>query len=223
MRGAAMAAVEATIPEDLNASFLVHSRGVSHDDSGGNEWTLALIEGGRAVLYGCDHEASRTRFREPCLDLLAGAPSWLPLEWLRDLLEADELGFVYWFDGEWTRVEYPAGVRDDGLAGTVGRTMDMQKLVAMVTDVVFGYKLAEAVGADDDEDVDSALDETIGRARKGALEEMVRQARERALSADGFAWFSERFDLDLTAALRTAQRAGLTPGSAFPELPAGAG
>ncbi|MCP9955070.1 hypothetical protein [Actinomadura madurae] len=119
-RGAAMAAVEATIPEDLNASFLVHSRGVSHDDSGGNEWTLALIEGGRAVLYGCDHEASRTRFREPRLDLLAGAPSWLPLEWLRDLLEADELGFVYWFDGEWTRVEYPADVRDDGLAGHGG-------------------------------------------------------------------------------------------------------
>ncbi|WP_433478548.1 hypothetical protein ACQPZP_16830 [Spirillospora sp. CA-142024] len=219
VRAATMAAVEAAIPYDFSASFSVHSNGVTHDDSGGNEWTLALIEGGRAVLYGCDHEASETRFREPPLDLLADAPHWLPLKRLQYLQDGHELGFVYWYDAEWRRVEYPADVRDDGLASTVGRTVDLQALVFTVADVVFGYKLGESVDADDEE-TDLALDETIERAQGGALEGMVRRAREQALSAEDFAWFSDRWNLDTTAALQLAHGAGLTPGSTFPQVPA---
>ncbi|WP_344586689.1 hypothetical protein [Actinomadura vinacea] len=206
MRAATMATVEATIPEEIGDPFFsVHANGVTHDDSGGNQWTLRLIEGGRAVLYGCDHEASKTRHREQPLDLLAGAPRWLPLERLVSLQQGRELGFVYWYESQWHRVAYPADVQDDGLAFTVGGTVDMHKLVLSVADVVLGYKLGETID-DADEQVEMALEETVRQARDSALEEMVQHAREHALSAQSFAgcatagnWTSPRHSNSPTA------------------------
>jgi hypothetical protein len=91
-----------------------------YDDGGGNWADLRVLDAGRAVLVGHDHEYSETYyagaatyFGEPETDLLAGTPTW----W-RDAIEdyiADIeangmwLGFVYGFDaGVWTRADYDA-------------------------------------------------------------------------------------------------------------------
>lgn len=75
---------------------------------------------------------------------------------------------------------------------------------------------------DADEQAESALDETVRRAQYGALEEMVRQAREQAPTPLSFAWLSGPWDLDTTAALYIARRAGLTRDSTVPlRMPSG--
>jgi hypothetical protein len=82
--------------------------GLHHDDGGGNWAHLTLVEGGRAVLYGYDHEYSATADADPPLDLLAGAPAWLPWDDLLPYAARDELGYVLWHsDGAWHRVSYP--------------------------------------------------------------------------------------------------------------------
>jgi hypothetical protein len=220
VRVATMAALEAAISPDDAAGFSVRANRVTYDDFGGNEFRLALIEADRAVLYGCDNEMSRTRGRKPPLDLLAGAPGWLPREPLADMQQAHELGFVYWYDGAWERIPYPAEVIDDGLASTAGKAADMRRLVRLASDFLLGYKLGEQIEDDEDsEQLDQALAVVIRRAEQGALVEMVRQARERALSAESFAWLGDHWNLDIASALRLADRAGLTPGSVTPRQP----
>ncbi|MFH8797643.1 proteophosphoglycan 5 [Streptomyces sp. NPDC017941] len=99
-----------------------HARdGVWHfDDSGGNWAQLHLLDGGRAVLIGHDHEYSDTyygpaaeEFGEDETDLLADAPDWWrPV--VRRTLDAKLLvGFVYGYDAAegWRRAEYAV---DDG-------------------------------------------------------------------------------------------------------------
>ncbi|MFG2001450.1 hypothetical protein ACGFNU_20100 [Spirillospora sp. NPDC048911] len=211
-RAATMAAVEAALPsEDFSAFFSVHANGVTHDDAGGNTWTLSLIEDGRAVLYGCDVEASRTRTREPALDLLADAPAWLPLERLASMQRGAELGFVYWHDTGWHRIDYPADLPDDGLASTVGLTADTERLVRHIAQDAVGQRWGgEEV---EDDELMEALEETVRLAQDGALEDMVRQARERALSAQSFAWLGHGWEPDVSAALDVAARAGLVNGA----------
>src|SRR5690242_12936793 len=55
-------------------------RGRHHGRPRGNRGRLALVDGGGAVLFGYDHEYSATVDLDPPLDLLAGAPDWLPWE-----------------------------------------------------------------------------------------------------------------------------------------------
>lgn len=115
--------------------WLVDERGARHDDHGGNWARLALIDGDRAVLYGYDHEYSGTADAEPPIDLLAGAPDWLPWD---QLLGEEELGYVYWYeDAAWHRVAYPEDT-DDGLIGTAGSVLSedsaRETLVGFVTD-----------------------------------------------------------------------------------------
>ncbi|MFI0445601.1 hypothetical protein [Actinomadura sp. 6N118] len=215
-RGATMAAVEAAMPSEVFSSFFsVHANGVTHDDGSGNEWTLSLIEGGRAVLYGCDVEASRTRIQEPGLDLLADAPGWLPLERLASMQRGAELGFVYWHDTGWHRIDYPADVLDDGLASTVGLTADMKRLVLHIAHDAVAQRWGgeEVEEVEEDDELMAALDETVRLAQDGALEGMVSQARERALSAQSFQWLGNGWEPDITAALELAARAGLVSGA----------
>ncbi|KAB2369628.1 hypothetical protein [Actinomadura montaniterrae] len=216
VRAATMAAVEAAVPHDAySAFFTVNDDGVGHQDGGGNDWALEPLEGGRAVLYGCDHEMSWTRFHEPPLDLLAGAPGWLPLERLADMQAAKELGFVYWYDGTWHRVDYPDGLRDDGLASTVGGTADVVRLLDHVANDVIGARWG-GEEVEEDDGLMAALEETVRAAREGALEETLRRAREGALSAESFAWLSNGWEPDLSAALDIARHAGLTPNAPQP-------
>jgi len=79
---------------------------------------LRLLDGGRAVLIGHDHEYSETcygagadYFGVPRTDLFAGAPAWWAAGIADYLAQADAvtiwIGFVYGFDGEcWSRARY---------------------------------------------------------------------------------------------------------------------
>ncbi|CAM5435909.1 hypothetical protein GCM10010329_52440 [Streptomyces spiroverticillatus] len=84
-------------------------------DGGASWWALRRAGDGRYVLYGED-ESSEVKWQEEAIDVLGGAPDWLPLELLRDLVESYMIGCVYWYeDGAWARAPYPAGLADDGL------------------------------------------------------------------------------------------------------------
>ncbi|MGW1992835.1 hypothetical protein [Embleya sp. NPDC001921] len=89
-------------------------------------WTLVLRPDGRALLYGQDVDCSDTTYvgDEP-VDLLAGAPSWLPAETLRPLIDGYEMGYLYWWEPgalAWGRASYPDFVEDDGLAASFDAT-----------------------------------------------------------------------------------------------------
>ncbi|WP_329024585.1 hypothetical protein [Streptomyces sp. NBC_00690] len=89
----------------------------AHSNGG---WTLALRPDGRALFYGQDVDCSDTIHRGPGpVDLLAGAPDWLPHRQLRDMNDAHELGYLYWWEeGHWSRAPYPDFVADDGLVAS---------------------------------------------------------------------------------------------------------
>jgi hypothetical protein len=112
-----------------------------YDDAGGNWADLVLLDGGRAVLFGHDHEYSQTYFREAAdyfqeeeTDLLADAPEWwgsvLPTgvdQWI---------GFVYGFDGtSWSRADYDL---DDGFASVAVPACSDERLHEMIVEFVHG-------------------------------------------------------------------------------------
>ncbi|WP_308115224.1 MULTISPECIES: hypothetical protein [unclassified Rhodococcus (in: high G+C Gram-positive bacteria)] len=89
-----------------------------YDDGGGNWADVRILDEGRAVLVGHDHEYSDTYyagaapyFGEPETDLLADTPAWWR-DAIEDYLADIErngmwIGFVYGFDGGvWTRADY---------------------------------------------------------------------------------------------------------------------
>jgi hypothetical protein len=82
----------------------------------GSTWMgMARYDGDRFVLFGED-ESSYTKWHKTPIDVLAGAPDWLPLDKLRDLVTDAMIGFVYWYeDDAWHRAPYPETLTDDGL------------------------------------------------------------------------------------------------------------
>ena len=58
--------------------WYVDERGAHHDDHGGSWARLALLDGARAVLFGYDRDHSETVDTDPPIDLVTGAPGWLP-------------------------------------------------------------------------------------------------------------------------------------------------
>ncbi|MBF6176648.1 hypothetical protein [Nocardia blacklockiae] len=130
-----------------------------YDDGGGNWLELMPLPGGRAVLYGRDHEFSRTFFGEGMerfeeTDVLAGVPDW----W-RDAIDALDrnkqswgppVAFAYGFDGTlWQRVEYEATDGFDSLRTTPADGGD------------FAWELIEEAAAEQDldHDQDFVIDE----------------------------------------------------------------
>lgn len=89
----------------------------SHSNGG---WNLELLPDGNALFFGQDVDCSDTTYGgDKPVDLLAGAPSWLPHGRLRDLNDGYELGYLYWWEGDrWGRAPYPDFVEDDGLAAS---------------------------------------------------------------------------------------------------------
>lgn len=70
---------------------------------------------GRFVLLGED-EASEVKWHQPPVDMLTGAPDWLPHKHIRWLIDGCELGCVYWCENDtWSRAPYPDSLGDDGL------------------------------------------------------------------------------------------------------------
>ncbi|MFG3280768.1 hypothetical protein [Streptomyces sp. NPDC048111] len=159
--------------------------GLHLDDCGCTCWTLEKRAPGRYVLYGED-ESSDVKWHKPPIDMLAGAPDWLPLDALRDLIEGYELGCVYWYDnGAWSRAPYPEGLDDDGLDCGMSRFADR----------------GDVLGAlDIDEDHGMDAETLLGRAEQYALSRELVQALAAA---------SDRDPEDLPAMLRALDRTGL--------------
>jgi hypothetical protein len=162
-RWAAHAAVMAAI----GCSDLSHatSQRWHYDDAGGNWAELVLLDNGRAVLCGHDHEYSETYFREAAVyfqeeetDLLADAPDW----WEAGLPAQREqwIGFVYGFDGtSWFRAEYDL---DDGFVSVGLPAVSFDRTYDMVSEFVLGR--AEAHDVDHEVDVDAVRALTISGA-----------------------------------------------------------
>ncbi|MFJ1756227.1 hypothetical protein [Kitasatospora sp. NPDC088134] len=119
-RWALLAALEATTeaeqdPPRHRTGRWLDDAGLHWDDCGCTWWVLSRCGPGRFVLYGED-EASEVKWHEPKIDMLAGAPAWLPYPEIEHRLEGLEVGCVYWYEnGAWARAPYPDGLADDGL------------------------------------------------------------------------------------------------------------
>ncbi|MFI9106150.1 class I SAM-dependent methyltransferase [Streptomyces fildesensis] len=120
-RGAVLALMDAV--STLGAEYFLSDDGLTCHHSNGS-WTLNLLpDGGRAFFHGQDVDCSDTTYAgdEP-VDVLVGAPDWLPKDMLRELVDGYELGYLYWWeDGKWARAAYPDFVEDDGLIASCDR------------------------------------------------------------------------------------------------------
>jgi hypothetical protein len=190
----------------------VDGTGAHHDDGGGNWSHLALVEGDRAVLYGCDHEYSATTHADPPLDLLAGAPDWLPWDELVPRAAEDQLGYVLWHeDGGWRRVEYPGG-EQDGLAATAGAVLDADATVAELVSFVFEWGQHDVDTADERADVRAAAVRLLTAGTRRELDGTALAALLGRLTDPAF---------DAAAGWAVAVRGGLAPGTSVPRTAAG--
>lgn len=136
-RWSVVAVLEATTeaeegPQVHRTGCWIDDGGLHLDDCGCTWWTLAPMGGGRFVLFGED-ESSEVKWYEPPVDMLAGAPEWLPHEELRALLAGYELGCVYWYEGgSWSRAPYPADLGDDGLECGLSRFVEEDELLRLI-------------------------------------------------------------------------------------------
>ncbi|MFC9898043.1 hypothetical protein ACFVMC_30505 [Nocardia sp. NPDC127579] len=146
----------------------IDDAGLHWDDSGCTWWEFKWFGDGRAVLFGED-ETSQVKWHEPAIDVLAGAPQWVPRRYLRGLIDAYMVGCVYWFeDGAWHRAPYPDDLRDDGLGSGVGRLTTRAGALETIS-------LWRDSGATDPELCERLLD----AAERGAVtEDLVRTCAE---------------------------------------------
>ncbi|WP_278266160.1 hypothetical protein [Nocardia sp. AG03] len=84
---------------------------------------------GRFVLYG-DDDSGEVRWHETAIDMLAGAPVWLPYDKLNERIDGNEVGCVYWYEeGAWARAPYPEDLHDDGLSTGMEHLVDRDMLL----------------------------------------------------------------------------------------------
>ncbi|GHH76286.1 hypothetical protein GCM10018793_21580 [Streptomyces sulfonofaciens] len=161
------------------------------DDCGTTRWWLTRSGEDRWVLYGED-EASRVKWHKPAIDMLAGAPDWLPYEDLRDLIEGYELGCVYWWEnGAWARAPYPDTLDDDGLDCGMSRFSDQRG----VFNEMISWEL---------------LDGTFDEAAAGPLLADAEQYRLTPERLEELVTATPERDWDLPAMLRALRRTGLS-------------
>jgi hypothetical protein len=192
--------------------WFVDDRGAHHDDHGGSWARLALLDGARAALFGYDRDHSATVSADPPLDLLTGAPGWLPWADLTALAEADQLGFVVWHDqGRWSRTRYRDGI-SDGLVNTVGAVLSNENTLSELAEVIEEWGQHQLRTPAERDDVREAAERLLSAAVRGDV------------SGDAFERLLGRLTepaLDLTAALSAAGRGGITAGTRPPRIPAG--
>jgi len=192
--------------------WYVDERGAHHDDHGGSWARLALLDGARAVLFGYDRDHSATASAEPPIDLLTGAPGWLPWDDLAALAEADRLGFVVWHDqGRWSRCRYRDDVAD-GLVDTVGAVLSGENTLRELGEIVQEWGQHTLATPAERDDVRQASERLLSAAVRG---EVGGGAFERLLGR-----LTEP-RLDLRAALFAAGRGGITAGTRPPRIAAG--
>lgn len=201
------AALGGATDEWFRAHWLSGRERVGYEDGGGNWWELEVLPEGRAVLYGEDHEMSGARWLEPPLDLLAGAPEWLPLKRLRSM--DDMLGHVHWFDGaSWERIAYPPELRDDGLESTAGRYFTEWRALEEAMRPLGDGLLVEADAGEGSRRAVEALFEAASRRRctREVLDGLLGDLN-RSLEYDD----DPPGSLDVEAAFDIALRAGFAP------------
>ena len=192
--------------------WFVDERGAHHDDHGGSWARLALVDGARAVLFGYDRDHSSTAEADPPLDLLTGAPDWLPWDDLAALADADRLGFVVWHaEGRWSRVRYRDGV-GDGLADTVGAVLSNENTLRELAEIVEEWGQYDLATPAERDEVRAASERLLAAAVRGqvdgaALERLLGRLTDPAL--------------DLRAALFSAGRGGITAGTRPPRVAPG--
>ncbi|MEU4244327.1 hypothetical protein [Actinoplanes sp. NPDC026619] len=190
--------------------WFVDDRGAHHDDHGGSWARLALLDGARAVLFGYDRDHSGTAAADPPIDLLTGAPDWLPWADLTTPAEADELGFVAWHaEGRWSRVRYSDGV-SDGLVQTVGAVLSNENTLRELGDIISEWGRHELNTPAERDEVRDASEKLLSAAVRG---EVATGAFERLLGRVE--------SLDLRAALFAAGRGGITAGTRPPRIEPG--
>ncbi len=192
-RWAALAAVQAASEEKGAGRWL--RNGELCLDTWGSSWgVMAWAGDGRAVLFGED-EGSKTKWHKEPIDLLAGAPEWLPHARLRDHVEHYELGFVYWYDdGTWHRAPYPDDLQDDGLELAMDEFLIRSEAVAEL----------ESWLADHTDGAPEAVVAACGR--------FMEQAERRTLTTDAVRAFTDETgwaDADIAAICAVARDAGL--------------
>ncbi|MFF1797540.1 hypothetical protein ACFVXQ_25540 [Kitasatospora sp. NPDC058263] len=181
--------------------YWLDEHGVWCDASGGSYWwRVTRCEGGGVVFCGQDSDGSRTHVDGRQIDFLAGGPSWLPWEALREDAEGNLFGFVYWWQaGAWHRIPYPESLDDDGLSGAAG------------------WLGSEAEFADEAAEL-AAVRPADAAAFTDALARFVRHAEARTVDAAVVADLlaaagpehEDRRPLLLKPALDVAERAGIT-------------
>lgn len=171
----------------------IDDRGAGHDHHDGSWARLALLDGRRAVLYGHDHEHTETTRTDPPLDLLTGAPDWLPWDTLSPLAEDDRLGFVIWHEsGRWSRVRYRDGLAD-GMTDLIGSLLTGESTVQALSR--FGPR--------------------------SAAEQLLTAAVRIRVTDWHFAALLPGEAPDLGAAMAAAARGGLVPGTTAPRIEPG--
>jgi hypothetical protein len=209
-RWVAQAAALATI--GYRDVYWIDGAGAHHDDHGGNWSRLTLIDGDRAVLFGYDHEYSRTVDHSPPIDLLAGAPEWLPWADLTRAANINQLGYVYWYERAWHRVAYPPDLGDDGLLATVREVIDDEQALLALREIVFRWgRHTPADPVRERVEVDLAANQLLAGAYQRSVHEGLLAnllGRVTAVRPDPH------------AGVAAAALGGGTPGSAAPFVPA---
>jgi hypothetical protein len=192
--------------------WFIDDRGAHRDDRGGSWARFALLSGGRAVLYGYAREHSATAGSDPPIDLLTGAPDWLPWDDLTPPAENDQLGFVVWHtEGRWSRSRYRDGL-GDGLTEVVGAVLSTGNTLNELSEIVTEWGRHDLRTPSECDEVRAAGERLLASAVRG---EVTGSAFERLLG---------RLDdppLDLRAALFAAGRGGITSGTRPPRIAAG--
>ncbi|MFD7324591.1 hypothetical protein ACFV9D_26425 [Streptomyces sp. NPDC059875] len=139
-RWALVAVLEATTEAEASTGYptgcWIDDEGLHLDDCGCTWWTFSRVGEGRYVLFGED-ESSGCKWHRPPVDMLAGGPDWLPYDELRDRLEGNELGCVYWYEnGAWARAPYPEDLDDDGLDCGMSRFVDRDDALSLLDEHV---------------------------------------------------------------------------------------
>jgi hypothetical protein len=171
----------------------IDAQGAGHDHHDGSWARFALLDGRRAVLYGHDHEHGETTRSDPPLDLLTGAPDWLPWDTLSPLAEQDRLGFVIWHEsGRWSRVRYRDGLVD-GMTDLIGSLLTGESTLLALTRL----------------------------GPRAAAEQLLVAAVRTQVTESHFAALLAGEKPDLGAAMAAAARGGLVPGTTAPRIEAG--
>jgi hypothetical protein len=193
-------------PQQHRSGYWIDDDGLHWDDCGCTWWVLKWFGDGRAVLVGED-ESSRVKWYEPAIDLLAGAPEWLPRRYLQDLIDDYMVGCIYWFDeGAWHRAHYPDDLADDGLDCGIS---------ALTTRAGAVGEIAERLEFDNtDTGMPELCDQLLDDAERGAVTETVLRSFAETMVRLKAQHYPEddprpRTDNDLTAMFALAARAGL--------------